>query len=435
MEFNNDQKAAIRRAVDGFLEKDLPGLTIIGEGGTGKTTCVMDIAAQLIKAGLKVLFTAPTNKAVKQLEKSAKRYGLTLNNVAFQTLHSALGLALLPSEENKYAHRLGRGVFPIFDVVVVDEASMLGKRVLFDYLLPDAKEHNCKLLLMGDDMQLPPVKEKESLAFKVFDTVRLTQVERQAADSNILTLSGLLRTAMANNKPFFSPAIQGNGVEVIKSADFLKEVVKAFDKDTDLDEQRVLAWSNARVDEINSAIRQKLFGRGAPRFVEGERVVTGAPITDGETVLLSTDEECIVHRITESSIEDEETGDIYRTLMLVLNPIHADIGQVFAHVLDDRETDRYWDRLNHLASMAKKHPQEARMFWAKYHDFKDLFASIRYCYCITVHRSQGSTFRRAFVDLNNILKNNIRAERQRLVYVAFSRPSHELLLNKGKYVA
>ncbi len=274
MEFNNDQKAAIRRAVDGFLEKDLPGLTIIGEGGTGKTTCVMDIAAQLIKAGLKVLFTAPTNKAVKQLEKSAKRYGLTLNNVAFQTLHSALGLALLPSEENKYAHRLGRGVFPIFDVVVVDEASMLGKRVLFDYLLPDAKEHNCKLLFMGDDMQLPPVKEKESLAFKVFDTVRLTQVERQAADSNILTLSGLLRTAMANNKPFFSPAIQGNGVEVIKSADFLKEVVKAFDKDTDLDEQRVLAWSNARVDEINSAIRQKLFGRGAPRFVEGERVVS-----------------------------------------------------------------------------------------------------------------------------------------------------------------
>ena len=87
----------------------------------------------------------------------------------------------------------------------------------------------------------------ESLAFKVFDTVRLTQVERQAADSNILTLSGLLRTAMANNKPFFSPAIQGNGVEVIKSADFLKEVVKAFDKDTDLDEQRARARAAAGI--------------------------------------------------------------------------------------------------------------------------------------------------------------------------------------------
>lgn len=105
MEFNNDQKAAIRRAVDGFLEKDLPGLTIIGEGGTGKTTCVMDIAAQLIKAGLKVLFTAPTNKAVKQLEKSAKRYGLTLNNVAFQTLHSALGLR---NHRRQHRHRLPR---------------------------------------------------------------------------------------------------------------------------------------------------------------------------------------------------------------------------------------------------------------------------------------------------------------------------------------
>lgn len=435
MEFNNDQKAAIRRAVEGFLEKDLAGLTIVGEGGTGKTTCVMAIADQLLQAGLKVLFTAPTNKAVKQLEKSAKRYGLSLNNVAFQTLHSALGLALLPSEENKYAHRLGRGVFPIFDVVVVDEASMLSKRVLYDYLLPDADEHSCKLLLMGDDMQLPPVKEKESMAFKVFDTVRLTQVERQAADSNILTLSGLLRTAMSSNKPFVSPQIQGNGVEVVKSADFMKVVVSAFTEDTNLDEQRVLAWSNARVDEINSAIRQKLYGRAAPRFVEGERVVTGAPIGDGEVIQLSTDEECITHSVRESTLDDDETGQSYRTWMLVLNPLHADVKQVFAHVLHESETDRYWDRLNHLATMAKKHPQEARMFWAKYHNFKEMFATIRYCYCITVHRSQGSTYRKVFVDLNNILKNNIRAERQRLAYVAFSRPSEELLINKGKYVA
>jgi exodeoxyribonuclease-5 len=121
--------------------------------------------------------------------------------------------------------------------------------------------------------------------------------------------------------------------------------------------------------------------------------------------------------------------------MLVLNPLHAEVKQVFAHVLHESETDRYWDRLNHLATMAKKHPQEARMFWAKYHNFKEMFATIRYCYCITVHRSQGSTYRKVFVDLNNILKNNIRAERQRLAYVAFSRPSEELLINKGKYVA
>lgn len=435
MKLNSDQKAAVDKAVKGFLEQNLKGLTIIGEGGTGKTTCVMAAAEQWLAAGLKVLFTAPTNKAVKQLEKSARSYGLSLDNVAFQTLHSALGLVLLPSEDSKFATRMGKGVFPIFDIVVVDEVSMLGKRALFDYLLPEASSKDVQLLFMGDDMQLPPVKEATSRAFEVFETVRLTKVERQSADSEILTVSGLLRTAMSAGRPFTAPAIAGNGVEVIKSADFMKEVLAAFDEDTDLDEQRVLAWTNAKVDEVNAAIRQKIYGKNAPRFMEGERVVTGAPIGDGESILLSTDEECLVHSIRESSIDDEDSGETFRTTCLVLNPIHADIKQVFAHVLHESEESRYWERLNDLATKAKKSPSESRQYWARYHKFKDLFSTIKYCYCITVHRSQGSTYKKVFVDVANILRNNTRAERQRLLYVAFSRPSRELLVNKSKYVA
>jgi hypothetical protein len=260
MKLNPGQEAAVERAVSGFLEKNLPGLTILGEGGTGKTTCVMTAADRWIKAGLKVLFTAPTNKAVKQLEKSAKAYGLASDDIDFMTLHRSLGLAMLPSEENLHAHKLGQGVFALFDIVVVDEVSMLGKRALFDHVLPEATANNVQLLFMGDDMQLPPVKEKVSPSFEVFETIRLTKVERQAGDSGILTLAGLLRTAIDSNRPFISPEECGKGVEVLKTAEFLKVVVAAFDGDTDLDDQRVLAWSNRRVNEINRAIRQKIYG-------------------------------------------------------------------------------------------------------------------------------------------------------------------------------
>ena len=437
MQLNHDQSLAVERAVTGFLEEDLPGITFIGEGGTGKSTCVMQAAERLLAAGLKVLFTAPTNKAVKQLEKSARRAELGLDNVAFMTLHAALGLALLPSEENKFAHRMGKGVFELYDVVVVDEVSMLGRRALHDYLLPDAAKHNVKLLFMGDDMQLPPVREKVSAAFEIFEVVRLTIVERQAAGSEILTVNGLLRTAISlGNRPFMSPAITvGGAIEVVKTADFLQAVLAEFDASTDLDEIRVLAWRNQRVDDINAAIRRKIYGKGAARFQVGERIVTGAPIGDGEQTILSTDEECIVREVRESQVEDEATGQIYKTWLLVLEPLHANVVQVFAQVLHESEEARYWDYLNGLASKAKASPAAARGLWARYHAFKELFATIRYCYCITVHRSQGSTYRRVLVDVKDILMNSQRNERQSLLYVAYSRPSQSLVINKGKYVA
>lgn len=435
MQLNSGQKAAVEAAVTGFLEEDLKGITIIGEGGTGKTTCVMTVVERLKAAGLKVLMTAPTNKAVKQLEKSAKKHGLDLNNVAFQTLHSALGLAMMPSEENKYVARFGKGVFSIFDVVVVDEVSMLGRRILFDYLLPEAEKEDVKLLFMGDDMQLPPVKEKVSPAFEVFPLHRLTKVERQDAGSEILTVNGLLRTAIERNRDFVAPPIQGNGVSVIKAVDFLQAVVESFDQHTDLDEQRVLAWRNRRVDEINNAIRAKIFGPNAERFEIGERVVTGAPIGDGENIILSTDEECLVHDIRENEIEDEDSAETFRVLTLVLTPLHADVQQVFANVLHEDEEERYWARLEYLAARAKKDSRDSRKYWARYHKFKELFATIRYCYCITIHRSQGSTFKRVFVDVKDILSNPIRKERQSLLYVGYSRPSDELVINKEKYVA
>lgn len=433
---NNGQQTAVDAVVSGFLEHDVPGLTIIGEGGTGKTTCVMSAVQRLLDAGLKVLFCAPTNKAVKQGERSAREFGLSLNNIAFQTLHSALGLSLLPDEENKFAAQLGKGVFDLFDVCVCDEASMLSKIVLNKYLLPAAEEHNVKLLLMGDDMQLPPVKEPKSLAFEVFPCYRLSKVERQDESSEILTVTGLLRTAIDTDKMFKHPQGVAGAVEDVQAVQFLKTVVESFDLDTDLDKQRVLAWRNRRVDEINAAIRRKIYGREADRFEVGERVVTGAPIKGDSSVILSTAEECIVKKVAESSVYDEDSDEDYKTHLLVLSPIFASgTPQVMAHVLHESEEERYWGRLNELATKAKAQPSMARNYWARYHQFKDLFATIKYCYCLTVHSSQGSTYDTVFVDVKDILANNLRRERQRLLYVAYSRPRKRLVINKRGYVA
>lgn len=433
IKLNQGQEFAVNAIVSGFLESDAPGFTLIGEGGTGKTTCVMHAAERLQQAGMKILFIAPTNKAVKQLEKSAREYGLSLNEVGFMTAHKALGLAMLPDEENKFAVQLGNGCFDLFDVVVCDEASMLSRIVLNKYILPMAEDHNARLLFMGDDMQLPPVKETKSLAFEIFPTFRLTEVERQKEGSGILTVTGALRTAMATGEKFTQPAVDSD-VEVVLASKFLKTVVDAFDADTNLDDQRVLCWRNRRVDEINNAIRNKIYGKDAARFEIGERVVTGSPIKANDEIILSTDEECIVTSVTESSVFDEDSGMDFKTTLLALKTIHSNSGQVFAHVLHATEEDRYWDHLNAIAKQAKSNPSASRMHWARYHKFKDMFATIKYCYAITVHRSQGSTYGTVFVDVNDILANNKKEERRRLLYVSFSRPRDRLVTNKMNYV-
>lgn len=436
MSLNADQEAGVEWIVSNILETDNMYLTLVGAGGTGKTYCVMEAVQRLLNAGLRVVLTAPTNKAVKQLEKAARAYGLPMSQVAFKTIHSALGLALLPNEDRKYAVRSGKGVMEEFDVVVIDEASMLPKRALNQELIPDCEEHHTKVIFMGDDLQLPPVKEKVSSVFELFPKFTLERNMRQA-DGQLLELNTTLRQAIKDDRPFNPPAINGEQVVAIKAAEFLQEILAAFTLGTDLEEQRVLAWTNRRVDNINAAIRHKIYGDDCAKYVPGERVVTGGPVmnADGE-IILGTDEECLVHHVDEqSSVIDEETGESYCTTLLILEPIYADAGQIIVQVLRDEEKARYDERLTTLANQARKSPAHAKLWWKRFWALKELFADIRYCYCITVHRSQGSTYDRVFVDVKDILQNKLRTERQRLIYVAFSRPRHQLLINKSRYVA
>lgn len=436
MELNTDQSSAVDRIVRFFTEETQLAITLVGPGGSGKTTCVMFAVERLVAAGYKVLLAAPTNKAVKQLEKSSREFG-AIENTAFSTVHGALGLAILPNEENQSTVKVGKGLMELFDIIVVDECSMLGKYVMYSHLLPEAQSKDCRLLFMGDDLQLPPVMEDISPSFTDFETVHLQRVERQGEDSEILEVSNILRQAMKERKPFKAPEPQGRDIEVIKPAHFLKHIVEHFDEHTDLEVQRVLAWSNRRVEEINISIRKKIFGRNPPRYVVGERVVTGKPLKnlDGE-VVLSTDEECFVHHVADSTVLDETTGEEYAVHRLVLRPIYEDgVDQVVANVLHEDERDRYFEQLDSMARAAKASTSDRKRMWAMFWAFKELFADIRHCYCITLHRSQGSTFDQVFLDVKDILRNTKRFERQRLLYVGHSRPRTKLTANKPKYAA
>lgn len=67
IELNEDQKAASDFIIDRLINKNELGVTVVGEGGTGKTTSIMHAVDRLKEAGMTVLLTAPTNKAANKL--------------------------------------------------------------------------------------------------------------------------------------------------------------------------------------------------------------------------------------------------------------------------------------------------------------------------------------------------------------------------------
>ena len=428
-ELNQDQRLVVSK----LLELDSNGITVIGEGGTGKTFSIMSAAEEWLKQGLRVAMTAPTNKAVKQLERAAREYGLPTGSIKFCTIQKALGLALLPDAETKYTKQVGECIFDQFDILVIDEGSMLSSRAFNDYILPEQFNTALKIVVMGDRMQLPPVKEKESVALKHWEQLELTKVERFKLGGGISTLTQELRRVIDNKGTFHFNASDYD-VEVVKPAHFVNKVVDSFTADTDLDTVRAVAWSNIRVDVINNAVRQKIYGKAAHTFEVGERVVTGKPIYEDRELLVSTDEECVVASVQVSSIMEEETGVEYTTYLLALEPLHAERGTtIYCHVLHEDSQMDFDEALNVLYQKASK--GNNRQLWTKYNVFKDLFSDIRYCYCITVHRSQGSTFNTVLVDVDNILKNPRKQERNQLLYVAFSRAAERLILCKEQFVS
>ena len=437
MGLNSGQVTATNGILKEMFEGEGYGATLIGEGGTGKTFCTTYLLEQLLEYDLKVLLAAPTNKAVKQLEKAARAAGLPMDKLTFKTIHSALGLALMPSSERKHVSQTGEEIVSEMDVIVLDEGSMLNSVLLDNYLLPALQRSEVFCLILGDSMQLPPVGEMRSRAFDLFPTWELTKNERQrpnedGSENTINSVARELRSSIKEHEKFTFKRGEDQNIKPVKTALFMKEILAEFTLDSDLEELRVIAWRNDRVRAINKAIRAKLYGPDAWRFVEGERVVTASPLMSGKNTVLSTDEECFISAIKPSRIFEEDTGEYWETVCLVLKPIYADVQQAFAHVIADHEMERYKARLDHLEQRAieAKGTSASGMRWRMFWTFKELFADITHCYCITAHRAQGSSFRKVFLDVNDMLDNPRGPERKKLIYVGWSRARQELVLNR-----
>lgn len=409
MELNSGQKAAVKAMLD-FTYSSAPYFLLQGSAGTGKTRCLAEFSDTLLG---KVIFTAPTNKAVGVLRK-------TLTSTTYtpdcKTIHSLLGLKLTATGEVKEL-TAPKELYEISArVVIVDEASMIGEE-LAKYIKKANKEVGARFIFVGDPYQLPPVGEPQPAIWDFpFQAEPATLTEIVRNKDAIACFGGVLREGVAQPFKSLMPHL----------APFKNEDAKGIIKRLVADglfqsgEAKIVAWRNKTVDKWNKEVRKELFKESKThRWLPTDRVVLAAPANSGGAVIATTDTEGVITRVEVSYHPNWKQYKVYNlsvttddNLKLVFQVLHEDSEKLFKEkeqelLLEARANYRRWET-----------------FWG----FKDAFHNVRHSYAITSHRSQGSTLTATLVDFADIFANQNSVEARRCFYVACTRPRSLLQL-------
>ena len=246
-------------------QKENPTYILRGYAGTGKTSLVKTLVRTLPAIGMRYVLMAPTGRAAKVLSNYTGQNASTIHRKIYQAMTYPDGSIRIARAENKYKHTL----------FIVDEASMIGEQKEFggSSLLDDLLSYvfsgeDCRLLLIGDTAQLPPVESNESPALNcdylksqfpiTAATYELTEVKRQALESGILYNATDIRELISQSLyeyalPIFH--LQGfDDIQKIEPETFEEMLHNAFANISD-NEAVIVCKSNKRANMFNQAIR------------------------------------------------------------------------------------------------------------------------------------------------------------------------------------
>jgi hypothetical protein len=406
--------------------------TLTGEAGAGKTFLVQKLALRMRKRGLSLILSAPTHAAVSVLRKKLRAAGI--EDVPCRTIQSVLSLKPRPYGDRLVFER-SKNAEPITaDVIVCDECPMVGEDLMQHIQLHTP---NTVVLFTGDECQLNPVGEKRSRTFDVPHQSRLTTNERQRAGNPLLSAAHMLRESQggAANWSWVTAAAQKPYGVYIPSADnvdpALKRAFTSREFRDDTDNYVYLAWTNQRVDQVNSKVRFWIYGDDIPTpLMPGEKALTRAPVVIDEDIVINNNEEVIVdsieagdHRVTLPKLGDVSAWDATIRVWDV-SVITEDGAKVDLQMVSDVTA------FNRVLERIKAEARIERKRWKHFHAVKEQFAILQSVYARTIHCSQGMTVKNCFLDIPEMRRWSRvdLLESQRGAYVGLTRPTHAAIL-------
>lgn len=473
---NPEQQIAHNRTVEYVtsVAEGLPKIVLItGFAGTGKTFCINRIVETLMgwsnkqqsySKKLTVAASAPTHKAVRVMRKNAELG----EKVAYFTIHSLLGLKM--DADKKTGKKIfvpsknpEDGKISNYNVVIIDEVSMLGKD-LWEAILEAMEEYGFKLILLGDIAQIPPVNEKDSPVLLDagqygVEVLQLTQSMRQAGDNPILDYATCIReTYKSSFQPpnRFEKLHEGKGIQVltamnVKEVDQILEDMFCSDRfKVDADYMKVIAWTNRTVDQFNNKIRRMLYAvpegmMALPMLVNGEKLVIDEryviPGTQGKFLATNEEVEVVSYDVVKKAIQYKTwtpMGYVTKTLNpQIYNTIiryRSDRGvwvNATVHIVHESsqfEVKAMLEEIVKSALQAPFHTGERSEMWRHKFQIEGLFCQVKYNYAVTCHKSQGSTYENCMLIEWDIRPNPNLEEKNRITYVGVTRARNILYI-------
>lgn len=429
-------------------------LLVKGYAGTGKTSMLYSLVKTLESFKIKTVLLAPTGRAAKVLAGYTGNPAYTIHKKVYRQMSSADGFGRFSLDKNLHKNTW----------FIVDEASMISNetaensvfgsgRLLDDLLEYVYSGENCRLVLVGDTAQLPPVGLAISPALEVASLeeygfsvkwVELTEVVRQAEGSGILTNATQLRTRVSESgtEPGFFPVQleSFDDIERISGAELIESVSTSYDK-FGLFETIVVTRSNKRANLFNKGIR------GSILYKENE-------IERGDLLMVvknnyfwaqgQTDFEFIANGDIAEVVHIGKYEDLYGFRFANVSLRFVDYGGV------EIDCKIFLDTLS-IESASFPYEQNRKLFDAVSEDYAEIrnkrerFKKVRdnpyfnalqvkYAYALTCHKAQGGQWKAVYIDHGYLTDDMPDTEFYRWLYTAFTRPTEKLFLvnfNKG----
>lgn len=458
-----EQANAIRTFVSFMSDRSPRALMIMrGSAGTGKTSVTAAIMRFMRRWGRKAVALAPTGRAAKVLSLNAGQQAYTIHRRIYRQKKFGGAFGLAPNMTPN-------------TLFVVDESSMIANSGLHDtvfsdgMLLDDLISHvycgtNCRLLLIGDSAQLPPVGEERSPALdvsfmqgyglKVYEC-SLNEVVRQQRASGILHNATAVRRLITANDTFTMPRILFRGfADVIPvRGDELIDAIAASYSEAGMEETMIVTRSNKRANIYNQGIRNAILGRDEP-LESGDMVMivknnyywtdNGKDSGGGKAGKASAQE----------SADDDDrlgflaNGDIavvqrvrnvrrlygltFADLWLRL-PDHDDYELKATAVLESLTTEApaltaeqsqrlYEDVIEDYADIPTKKERIEKLKADPYYNA----LQIKFAYAVTCHKAQGGQWSHVYIDQGYMTEEGLSANYLHWLYTAITRATSRL---------
>ena len=447
-----EQDSALKKLNDFLFDRNPQSLFVLkGYAGTGKSSLVGALVKTMNELRQKSVLLAPTGRAAKVFAAYAGQTAYTIHKKIYRQKvfsNDPTGFVLA---DNLQKHTL----------FIVDEASMISNdgldsfsfgsgRLLDDLIHYIYNGEGCRLILMGDTAQLPPVSQPESPALDLavlqgygldIQSITLKQVVRQAEKSGILMNATRLRNAIEADKVKVFPKIQTSNypdVSIIRGDELIEAIETAYRRDG-IEESIVISRTNKRANLFNNGIRNRILWReeqlssgdwllvAKNNYYWAEKTPEMDFIANGDRMEIRRIRK--THELYDFHFCDVTVAfpdyEVEMDLKILLETLSSD-SPALPKDLSDKLFQSVWED---YADIPTKKERMGKLKTDPYYNV----VQVKYAYAVTCHKAQGGQWKNVFLDLSYVPEEYLGLEFYRWLYTAFTRATERIfLINPAK---